>query len=131
MKLFAYLSIFTFLFATSYHISAMNRQYELPDAQTIIKRLWDNGFHHFCKKSEIGFVLGSQYYTPIILSSKVDTLLKTYSDNGPYVITTNMFLNKTYPKEPLTKDVLMRILLKDYPRAIESLELNYDGNFLR
>lgn len=127
--------IFLFTITAICNISAMNYRYELPDAQTIIKRLWDGGFHHFAKQSNIGLLLDSQYFTPLMLSIKVDSFLANYAKNGPYekkcdeTKKQSYFTTTSYHEAP-KKSVLMEMLLKNHPRAITALKCNYDGHFL-
>lgn len=119
-----YISSITLLIFTTCTF-AMHLEYPLSDEATITKRLWDAGFSNFAKESEMGANLGNKCMGPITLWGEVSEILKQYKNNYPFIIAAwdrNSII--PYPPAVPNESELMRILLQDYPRAIEALENN-------
>ena len=119
-----HISFISLLIFTTY-IAAMHLSYPLPDEQTITKRLWDAGFSNFAKECRMGAKLHNKSLTPIMTCAAVDDILQEYKNNYPNIIATWDY-NSMVPFPPIypTRSALIRIVLKDYPRAIEALERN-------
>lgn len=118
-------SISLIIFIT-YALSAMDRSYLLPDAQTITKRLWDEGFSNFAKESKMGKELDNKCLSPITIYGKVSDILKDYKDNYPNIIKAwDYSRGEPYPPKCPELPELIRLVLQDYPNAIQALERNH------
>lgn len=106
-------------------ISTMHLKYELPDHQTITKRLWDAGFSNFAKESEMGKRLAKQCLEPLSLWGAVSNIRTEYLNNYPRIIKTwNYGSGEPFPPTCPDTPELVRIILQDYPSAIKDLERN-------
>lgn len=87
---------------------------KLPSAETINKRLVDEGFNHFVEKTKIGETLGDQEKYPLGVAMAVELALYDYNEylNNPVMAITMQ----------MRKPAIMQCILKDHPSAITELE---------
>jgi hypothetical protein len=127
MKTYLSLSVFTILFITSHNISGMEPsgsldlryKYQLPNQETITKRLCEDGFHDFSKKSHIGFLLSDTWINPTELSLTVDSFLTSYSENRLYI---HNPYPQIHPHLAPTKPILIRMLFRNHPQVLYAME---------
>ena len=112
--------------ATSF---AMDGLYQLPHKDVIEERLNNALLKNFAFHSQIAHTLADRLFKPVYLHQHVKYQIQQYYSTKREWGYQN-FQSRAHSKQP-TVEVLMNLLLQDYPRVLIALEKNYDGALLR
>ncbi len=86
---------------------------KLPDANVLQQELRSEGLEHLCKNTKIISWLADKEKHPVAVAMDVESALSSYTKNAKDPITDEQM--------GILKSDILRVILKDYPEALEEL----------
>jgi len=106
---------------------SMDGLYQLPSIKKINNRLHTAGLTNFADESKIANAIGQRLFKPIFLHEYVSLEVKKYNANHREWKYQTVRIRSQQP----TVGIIMRLLLKNHPGALQAVAKNYDGAFLQ